>query len=227
MKTRAALLFFSATLILHAADSKPFVFSGVIHEGPVTRVALTASTDGGSKWVEVGQQYQGYQVVSYDEHTTTLFVRDERQTFEIVLQKAKILPLPSSLPPEVRDGIRNNLRQLWTAAQQYFVETGRLVVGFNDLVGEGKYIKAIEPVSGEDYTRLVFNAGGRSAAVITASGETVSFTDVLYAIGPGDTGAKIARANNLSLADLQALNPDVNWKRLKVGQVVKVGPDQE
>lgn len=43
-----------------------------------------------------------------------------------------------------------------------------------------------------------------------------------YLVRGGDTGAKIARAQGVSLADLVSVNPDVNWNKLHVGQKVKL-----
>jgi LysM repeat protein len=43
-----------------------------------------------------------------------------------------------------------------------------------------------------------------------------------YVVKSGDSGAKIARTNNVSLADLMAVNPGVNWTKLKVGDKVKL-----
>jgi LysM repeat protein len=43
-----------------------------------------------------------------------------------------------------------------------------------------------------------------------------------YIIKSGDTGHKIARANGISVSDLLAVNPDVDWKHLKVGQKIKL-----
>lgn len=43
-----------------------------------------------------------------------------------------------------------------------------------------------------------------------------------YIIKSGDTGAKIAREKGVSLPDLQAVNPGVNWNRLAVGQKIKL-----
>ena len=43
-----------------------------------------------------------------------------------------------------------------------------------------------------------------------------------YVIAGGDTGAKIARSKGISLADLQAVNPGLNWTALKVGQKIKL-----
>lgn len=43
-----------------------------------------------------------------------------------------------------------------------------------------------------------------------------------YVVKSGDTGSKIAAANGVKLADLMAVNPDVNWNRLRVGQKIKL-----
>ena len=43
-----------------------------------------------------------------------------------------------------------------------------------------------------------------------------------YIVKAGDTGMKIANANHVTVADLQAVNPGVNWSGLKVGQKVKI-----
>lgn len=49
----------------------------------------------------------------------------------------------------------NNLRQIYYAAQQYFMETGDSVVAYDQLVGEDKYIGKIQPVAGETYPEQV------------------------------------------------------------------------
>jgi LysM repeat protein len=44
-----------------------------------------------------------------------------------------------------------------------------------------------------------------------------------YVVKSGDvSGAKIARAQGVSLADLIAVNPGVNWNKLKVGEKLKL-----
>jgi LysM repeat protein len=50
---------------------------------------------------------------------------------------------------------------------------------------------------------------------------TVS-SDGTYTIKSGDSLAKIARANGVSLADLEAANPGVDPKHLKVGQKINL-----
>jgi LysM repeat protein len=226
MKTLAAF-FILAAAALQAEESQPLVFSGIVRDGSATRVALTTLSGGESKWVNVGQQFQGYAIVSYDENSTTLVVNKDNQEFHIALQKAKISPPSTPLTPENRSQIQNNLRLLWLSAQRFFIETGKTSAAFGDLVGDGKYIKAIEPVSGEDYTPLIFSADAKGIAVHTASGEIVSFIETLYAVKPGDSFGKIARAQGISVADLQSLNPGLNPTKLRVGQVIKVSPESK
>ena len=43
-----------------------------------------------------------------------------------------------------------------------------------------------------------------------------------YIVKSGDTGAKIARANGVSLADLTSVNPGISWTHLKVGEKIKL-----
>lgn len=43
-----------------------------------------------------------------------------------------------------------------------------------------------------------------------------------YLVKSGDSGVKIAKAHGVSLEDLKAVNPGVNWSGLKVGQKVKI-----
>lgn len=43
-----------------------------------------------------------------------------------------------------------------------------------------------------------------------------------YVVKPNDSGMKIANANGVSIGDLQAVNPGVNWNALKVGQKLKL-----
>jgi LysM repeat protein len=43
-----------------------------------------------------------------------------------------------------------------------------------------------------------------------------------YIVKAGDTGMKIASANHVSVGDLTAVNPGVNWSKLKPGDKVKL-----
>ena len=43
-----------------------------------------------------------------------------------------------------------------------------------------------------------------------------------YIVKAGDTGTKIAKANGVSVSDLQAVNPGIDWTKLKPGNKVKL-----
>ena len=47
-------------------------------------------------------------------------------------------------------------------------------------------------------------------------------SDGFYYVKPGDSGATIAAAHHIVLADLVAWNPNLDLARLKVGQEVRV-----
>ena len=69
--------------------------------------------------------------------------------------------------------IRNNLRQLAAAANQYYLENGVSEVRYDQLVGPDKYIKRIDNVAGEDYTKIQFKQD-QPLRVRTANGYEIS-----------------------------------------------------
>ncbi len=54
-----------------------------------------------------------------------------------------------------------------------------------------------------------------------SSGPVVAGADE-YVVKSGDTGTKIASANGVTMGDLNAVNPGINWSRLAVGQKIKL-----
>jgi type IV pilus assembly protein PilA len=51
--------------------------------------------------------------------------------------------------------ITNNLRQLASAADQYFIENGVTEVAQTELVGTDKYVKTLNAVAGETYPATI------------------------------------------------------------------------
>ena len=51
--------------------------------------------------------------------------------------------------------ITNNLRQLASAADQYFIENGVTVAAQTELVGTDKYVKTLNQVAGETYPATI------------------------------------------------------------------------
>lgn len=82
--------------------------------------------------------------------------------------------LPQNMSPEKQVRyIKNQLRQLSAAADQFFLESSKKSATFNDLVGPGKYVRWIHVIAGEDYTHLVFKEGG-AEQVQTTDGRIIS-----------------------------------------------------
>lgn len=124
-------------------------------------------------------------------------------------QLARIDSLESSVSSASAsaDSALRNIASLKTSTQEGFnlvgVELGRT---------NGEIAKLQEAVT---RTAAAPRTGGTTAGpVVAGPGE--------YVVKGGDTGFKIAQANGVSVADLQAVNPGVNWNRLTVGQKLKL-----
>ncbi|HEY1763783.1 MAG TPA: LysM domain-containing protein [Opitutaceae bacterium] len=79
-----------------------------------------------------------------------------------------------------------------------------------DLAGIHEQLKHMEEV--KVAPRVGKGKGGEPA--VAGPGE--------YIVKSGDSGARIARANGCSLADLESVNAGVSWTHLKVGQKLKL-----
>jgi LysM repeat protein len=73
-------------------------------------------------------------------------------------------------------------------------------------------IKHIEETHAAHTTAKGGKGGGEPA--VAGPGE--------YIVKAGDSGAKIARANGVSLADLTSVNPGISWSHLKIGEKLKL-----
>ena len=73
--------------------------------------------------------------------------------------------------------ITNNLRQVASAADQYFIEEGMTQAVSSDIIGTDLYIKGMpQAVAGEAYSTLFPIAAGFTSLVVSkADGTTVTF----------------------------------------------------
>lgn len=75
-----------------------------------------------------------------------------------------------------------------------------------------------------EVTKLQEAAKARPVAAAAAgakAGPVVAGPDE-YVVRSGDNGSKIAKSHNVSLADLTAVNPGIDWKKLKIGDKIKL-----
>ena len=73
--------------------------------------------------------------------------------------------------------MRNNLRQLATAASQYMLDKGVRSASYYDIVGDGtdSYIRSVTPVMGEDYTGIFVSQTDTEVMVVAPDGTTVTY----------------------------------------------------
>jgi type IV pilus assembly protein PilA len=69
--------------------------------------------------------------------------------------------------------VTNNLRQIASAADQYFLENGVTEVSIDKLVGEGGYIRVLKPVAGESYEGMIIQQG-EDISVVLENGSVIS-----------------------------------------------------
>lgn len=175
---RAALAVFGLTAIATSlpATEPALDFVGLLGEGGGVRVALKSRTTGTTSWLKIGQALDDYAVARVDPATDTVVVKKDGAEFTLHLVSAKVRAGQSEMPPELKQRVLNNLRQLSSAADQYFLEHGVNEVTYDQLVGpeKEKYIKQIVPVDGEDYRSIRF-VQGKPLEVRTRQGFVVSF----------------------------------------------------
>lgn len=168
-----ALLLLSLNL---RADGPGIEFSGYLNDERGLVVALKNSATGDSKWVAVGQEFADCKVVRFDEKAESLVVAKGRAEFTLSLAKSAVKKVKMEPTPEIQKRITNNLRQLTAAADQFFLETGKKVATYEDLVGKDKYVKRVESHAGEDYQNVKFTWPHQPAVeVTTGEGFVVSY----------------------------------------------------
>jgi hypothetical protein len=161
-----------ATVLLGAEPSIEFL--GVLANGSDISVSLADSSGGQKRWIRLGQEFGGYVVSAYEAGTETVVLTKGGQQFRVRLKTAKVKAGSVEPTEEKKRAILNNLRQLAAAADQFYLENGKMQATFDELVGATKYVKQINPVEGEDYRAIVF-AQGKPLTVTTTGGFSMSY----------------------------------------------------
>lgn len=154
---------------LTLADDGSFTWS--IPDQPPTngkftedRLFLKNNQPNAPKWLE----YLEFRKATNDTVTEVIELALQQQTSAIAAM-AKVRE------QSIRFGVLNNLRQLAAAADQHFLENGTTRATYDQLVGPDKYIKQLEPMDGEDYTKLDLNQSNAELKIVTASGIIVTY----------------------------------------------------
>ena len=145
---------------------------------PVRPPFWRQKSTGTGRWVKIGQSFAGYTVKSYDDKTGQLTLAQGESTRVLTLKKSTVAAaVATPATPEQQKALNNNLRQLASAADQYFLEQGVSTVTVGQLIGPGptKYIKELKPVAGENYPANMVIEQGKPIKIKTAGGFEMSY----------------------------------------------------
>jgi len=106
------------------------------------------------------------------------------------------------------DKANQNIAKLQTSVQSAFDSIGPEIGSIKASIQKLEDAAKARPVA---QVKGPKGAGGEPAAA--GPGE--------YVVKPGDTGTKIAKATGVSVAELEAANPGIDWRKLRVGQKIK------
>jgi LysM repeat protein len=234
MKCAASFALFLGLTAMALGANSSIEFRGVMVGAGVTKLSLKDPATESTRWVEVGQTFAGYKVSAYDATNETAMLTKDGRELRLRLNAGQVMEFPAATAaspattklslPQARM-IFNNLRQIASAADQYYLENGKPSTTVGELVGPGKYIKLLSPVAGENYHDLKLAVGSEAVSVVTASGETVTFSDsktsTFYHVQAGETLAQIAQATGSSVERLIELNEITDPAMVKVGQALR------
>lgn len=207
-------------------------FSAILTDGARTRVAITDKTSGGTTWHKPGDSVAGYELVRYEASEEAVILRKDGQEHRLkltigsarnasgtvpvpVAPPAPAVPSVGPTPPPAGDAtaasapdpgttaIRNNLRQIATAARQFQLDHGSAPTSLADLVGPDKYIKQLAVVDGENYATLNLTDPA-ALSVTTANGALITVSPALTATLPSGhaaTAPVAASATSSTVAD--------------------------
>ncbi|MCC5023352.1 MAG: hypothetical protein J6386_11415 [Candidatus Synoicihabitans palmerolidicus] len=148
--------------LVWAARANDMKIVGEFDSGPHKRLSFVSQTLPQAEWVKLGGSYRGYRFISYDSQKKSAALQKNGPILEVYwggsagTSSTAPTPLPPEKKAEIRQLVYNNLRQLSSAADQFYLEHGRRTTTYSELVGPTKYVKVIVVVDGEDYQQLQF-----------------------------------------------------------------------
>ncbi|MBI5382284.1 MAG: hypothetical protein HZA31_10325 [Opitutae bacterium] len=183
--------------------------AGILQTERASYVAFQSAAAPGGVWVPVGGYFDGYRVTHLDPATETVTLTAGNVQRRLRLRSAQ--PAAPGTAPALPPGVERNLRLLRTAAYQHFWDTATAEAGTADFVGPDRMLFRVEPVAGEDYSRLRFLLGADGMVrVVDATGreQPIAADEPEHLLVTADvTLAQISQRLRLPLARLGELNP--------------------
>ncbi len=148
----------------------------------------------------IGLLLGGYSAISLSKVNKTL------QDHQVKIDKVDGVEQQAQAAGATADKAKSDIAALQRSTQTAFDTVGPALASLReDITKMQESMKKPAPVAGKK---------GSGEPAVAGPGE--------YVVKPGDSLAKIARANGCSLADLQTVNPGVDSSKLKVGQKLKL-----
>jgi len=133
-------------------------------------------------------------------------IKAQVSTHEEKLSRLDDIASQASAASSKADSLRNDLTKFAGEANTAFATVSTTI---------GTLEKKVDDLEVARKPAAVAAKGGSHAGpAVAGPGE--------YVVKPGDSLAKIARANGVSLADLESVNPGVSSAHLKIGQKLKL-----
>jgi len=166
------VLFFAGSVSGAAADS-PIRFLGVTVIAKTTSVRLSDESSGVSDWVEVGKPFEDYTVSAYDAKEEQVSLAKGGAIIRVRLNVSKVGQRDPEEVEKLREAVLQNLKDLWGATRQYYLQTGQSHTTVREIIEQGGILKE-EPkaVDGENYDSLDLSLGN-APRITTASGIVV------------------------------------------------------
>jgi LysM repeat protein len=148
----------------------------------------------------IGLLLGGYSAISLSK------VNKQLADHQVKVDKVDAVEAQATAASAAADKAKSDIANLQRSTQTAFDTVGPALASLReDITKMQESMKKPAPAAGKK---------GSGEPAVAGPGE--------YIVKAGDGGAKIARANGVSLADLQTVNPGVDWTKLHPGQKLKL-----
>lgn len=216
-----------ALTLTAAPDEGPpsVMLQACVSEGATTWLSVRPAATSASRWVRIGDEFDGIAVWAWNEKTRTVTLAQNERRWQVALAESASIGAGENLALDAKPALMTELVALAARACERFLEQPGGQLSVRDLVGPEQPLFRLEQLTAEEATDVSFRLGARGPEIVM--GETVrpllGGTDTIAVrVAPGQTLAAVAQRLRVPLARLEALNPDLvggrvpEWRTLRI-----------